>query len=286
MSSSTQASNKSFVLPASRSFFLRRRLRNTLLTASVLLLFAIVVGLQTPLLDRSWVTGWTLLGVLGFLTALSIRKRLAFLPLGSVSSWMQWHLQAGWASVVLFAWHVGPRIPDGTFEFALAFLFLSVAGSGVFGWRLSRSAPRQLAMLPHEVRYEAIPARRLALAEHVRAIVLESAKTTGVLGDFYLSHCQSFFERPRSLIYRLIPTGTTRRRLEAQALRLDRYLTDQERDLRQRLSLAIREKDDLDFHAAIQGRLKYWLFAHLATTYSMWILVVVHVVLVHAFRGS
>ena len=48
----------------------------------------------------------------------------------------------------------------------------------------------------------------------------------------------------------------------------------------------VRKKDDLDYHTAMQGRLKMWLFVHIAMTWSLLIFSVVHGVLAHAYGGG
>ena len=118
------------------------------------------------------------------------------------------------------------------------------------------------------------------------SVVLQSAESTGVLADFHLEVTAPFFGRSRGLSYWLWPGSATRRRIETELSLLDRYLTDSQRQVAKQLALAVRERDDLDFHQAVQGRLKLWLFAHIAMTYSLWALIVIHVILVHAFRGA
>ena len=50
---------------------------------------------------------------------------------------------------------------------------------------------------------------------------------------------------------------------------LDRYLSDEHRSTSRELVRIVKQKDDLDYHRAIQGRLKVWLFMHIAMTYSL-----------------
>ena len=67
---------------------------------------------------------------------------------------------------------------------------------------------------------------------------------------------------------------------------LERYLSTQERQTAAELAELIETKDNLDYHNAMQGALKCWLFVHIPLTYVLLPFVVVHVVLVHAFSGS
>lgn len=266
--------------------FVRRRLRNAALALSALVLLGIWLSHESSALrNPAWTSGWVLGGAILFLTALSARKRLACLPLGRMSTWLQAHVHVGWASVVLFVLHVGFAIPNGLFEQALAAVFLVLAISGFLGLWITRTSPKQLAKLPLEVRYEEIPERRFRLEERVHALVLRSAESTGVLADFHLEQTAQFFGKSRPLSYWLWPGSGQRRKIELELSLLDRYLTDSQRQIARELAMAVRERDDLDYHQAIQGRLKLWLFAHIALTYSLWVLIAIHVVLVHAFRG-
>jgi hypothetical protein len=67
---------------------------------------------------------------------------------------------------------------------------------------------------------------------------------------------------------------------------LDRYLAPPHRETGRKLADLVRRKDDLDYHRALQGRLKVWLFLHIGLTYSLVILAVAHGVAVHLFHGG
>ena len=44
--------------------------------------------------------------------------------------------------------------------------------------------------------------------------------------------------------------------------------------------------DDLELHYVYQSVLRYWLFIHVPVTYSMYLLLLAHLVVTYAFRGS
>ena len=48
----------------------------------------------------------------------------------------------------------------------------------------------------------------------------------------------------------------------------------------------LREKRRLDFHYALQGILKAWLFVHIPFTYSLLIFSIVHLILVFGFSAA
>src|ERR1051325_10724014 len=61
-------------------------------------------------------SGLVLLGVILLLTLFNARKKLPFLPLLKASTWLQVHIYAGLFSMVLFLFHVGFKMPQGTLE--------------------------------------------------------------------------------------------------------------------------------------------------------------------------
>ena len=268
--------------------FVSRRKKYALITFAGIALLAMVVWLlQSRLLNSNFFTGYIFLGSLFFLTALGMRKRLTFLPkIGSASFWMQVHIYVGLATFAMFAMHVKWRIPDGGLEIFLSVLYLFVALSGVYGAYITRVLPKRLTAIDEEIIFERIPAFRQKLAAQARAIVLEACETSEVLAKFYTNRLIYFFERPRSLAYMVRPSGSRQRQLVGEIEALDRFLAEDNRSASRKLAMLVRQKDDLDFHRAIQGRLKIWLFAHIGVTYSLLIVAIVHGVMAHAFSGA
>ena len=281
MNSNTSSSKKSFT-------FAGRRKKYALITvAAVALLAAVVWLLQSRLLNSSFFTGYVFIGSLFFLTGLNMRKRLSFLPkIGSASFWMQLHIYVGLSTFAMFAMHVKWRVPDGGLEIFLSGLYFFVALSGVYGLYVTRILPKRLTAINEEIIFERIPAFRQKLAAQARAIALEACETSEVLAKFYSNRLIYFFERPRSLAYMVSPSGNKRRQLVGEIEALDRFLGEDQRAVSRKLAGLVRQKDDLDFHRAIQGRLKIWLFAHIGVTYSLLIVAVVHGVMAHAFSGA
>ena len=106
------------------------------------------------------------------------------------------------------------------------------------------------------------------------------------MADFYTRRLAGFFGGPRHFWHHLAQSNRPSRRLLDDLAALDRYLGDRERDAARELAGLIEAKDSLDYHFALQGTLKGWLFVHIPLTYAMLVFVFVHVVLVHAFRGG
>jgi len=236
----------------------------------------------------AYATGYALFAAVVLLALYGVRKKLPGLPLGSSSVWLQTHLVVATASLGLFLAHVGARWPNGLVESSLAVLFTVTFASGVLGLYLSRTVPRQLARVGPQFVYERIPRLRHGVQAEARAAVLAAVDATGAttLSDFYCQRVHGFLTRPREWRYTLRPTGAARKRLFRELRAIDRFLTDAERDAAERLFQLVRHKDDLDFHAARQGVLKAWLFAHLALTWALLLVGAAHGVLALAFRGG
>lgn len=268
--------------------FQRRRLKNLALTTVGLGVLAVIVAAQNQTLARSsFTTGYLLLGCLFFLAAFNLRKKLPFLPmLGSAAFWMQLHIYVGLSTFVIFGLHLAWHLPNGMFESFLAILYLTVAGSGVYGLYATRVLPKRLTAMPEEVIFERIPWLRKEIAQQAKEIVLGTSESTEVLARFYANRLVRYFERPRNLAYLVNPTGRVRRQLVAEIEELDRFLALEQRQASRGLTELVKRKDDLDYHHALQGRMKIWLFVHVGLTYSLLVVSLLHMVLVHAFSGG
>jgi hypothetical protein len=269
--------------------FTRRRIRNTIVTLLALAAVWYWLRAQEHSLERSaFTSGYLLLGAIGFLALYNIRKRLPFLPLGSSTAWLQCHIYVGVATLAIFALHAGLRIPNGILEITLAAAYLLTVSSGLVGLYFTRKIPPQLARVGQEVIYERIPALRRAVWRRADKVVLASVTASGAttLADFYTNRLYDFFAHPRRLAYQLRPTSAPRRALLAELQDVRRYLCDQEQGACEELFALVRRKDDLDFHEARQRLLKLWLFGHIALTYVLVLLAVLHGLLAHTFYGG
>ncbi|MEL7498024.1 MAG: hypothetical protein AAFN77_10465 [Planctomycetota bacterium] len=268
--------------------FRSRRFRNVAIAAIAILMIALIVYLLNQSLHHSsFFTGYLLMGSFLLLTAFGMRKRLSFLPkIGSAQLWMQVHIYVGLATFAMFGLHVGWRFPDGIFETMLTVLFLIVGTSGLYGLMITRTYPQRLTSVGGEAIFERIPLLRAQIATRVRALVVESAGTTDVLGRFYVNHLAEFFEKPRGWVYWMVPNGRLKRQLVSDIGELDRYLAEDQRDIGKELCRFVEQRDRLDYHHALQSRLKVWLFVHIGFTYSLLLFSLFHMVLAHAFSGG
>jgi hypothetical protein len=199
---------------------------------------------------------------------------------------MQLHIYVGFGSFFVFLWHVGFTLPRGVLESCLAAIYVTVFASGVLGLFWTRTIPRRLTALREQVIFEQIPQLRQQLVRQVHEMLFQSPSKSLVLCQFYVQRLASFFERRRPISYLIRPNGQACRALVNEIEDLDRYLSLPQREAGRKLAELVRRKDDLDYHLALQSRLKVWLFVHIGLTYSLVMVAVVHGVLAHAFHGG
>ena len=228
------------------------------------------------------------MAAVAFCALYNARKRLPAAPLGSSAAWLQAHLYVALASGGVFALHVPWRWPNGWLEGALFALYAATLVSGVIGLYWTRTLPRKLSRISEEVVYERIPMLRGQLRDRAQAAVLTAVRTAGAatLGEFYRERLHDYFERRRGWRYRLLPNMDLRKQLLAELTESTRYFSDGERATAEQLFALVRRRDDLDFHEALQWRLKTWLFVHIALTAPLLAVAVVHAWLAHLFYGG
>lgn len=237
--------------------------------------------------DTGFSTGYALLGAVIFLALYGLRKRMSMLRfLGSSSAWLHLHIYIALGAIAFFLVHIGFRIPQGPLEQLLAVFFMAVSSSGVYGLYITRAYPKRLTATQQEYIFERIPVERRALMLEAKQIVLQASEKSDTLTDFYTVRLLPFFTQSRSLWYLAFPNGRLRRNLMQDLRKLDRYLAPELRPLAMSLGRLVQKKDDMDFHFALQGKLKLWLFFHIGCTYALLVLAALHTVLAHAFDGG
>lgn len=266
-----------------------RRWMNVGLTLAVaVVLLGAHALLQVGLHRVEMYSGWLLLTLLLVLTFFNLRKWLTTIPVGRSSLWTQVHVYAGLVSIAVFLLHTGGRLPNGRLERTLAILYGLVVVTGLVSLFITRAFPRRLRSRGEEVLFERIPRFRHVLRERAEALVLRSVGegNSTTIADFYHLRLAAFLARPRHFWAQLLGATGRRDALLAESEALARYLNEKERAKLAELIGVIEQKDDLDFHAALQSVLKYWLFMHIPLTYSLLVFVAVHVVAVHVYAGG
>jgi hypothetical protein len=270
------------------NFAKRRTINSTVLVIVALASWFSISILEASIRATSFWTGWLLFFLVVTLGLFNGRKKLPFLPLNTAAAWMQYHIYAGLFAILVYLAHAGFHLPDGALEFSLCILFVLIAVSGVVGLILSRVIPVGLTTRGEPVLFERIPSLRLKLQREVEDLVVECAREhqTTTISDFYTNRLDQFFRAPRNIIYHL--AGWTRpiRELEREIAAMDRYLNDSEREVVAQILERASLKDDLDYQWARQLILKGWLFVHIPLTFSLLILLALHIFVVYGFRGN
>ena len=266
--------------------FATRRLRNSLITASVL---ALSTGFYLVYLASharpAFLTGWTLLVLVLLLALYNRRKRISMLPIGNAAHWLQWHIYMGVIAIFVFLTHAGWWWSGGLLEGLLFFAFALTAASGVLGLCLSRWLPTRLTRYGEELIFERIPGFMAELREDAEKTVLDLARDTGstTLADFYNRELLDFFSGPRHWWQHMLGAGDPAFMLVQRLQGQRRYLGEDEHASHAHLLELVERKNQLDFHYALQSALKWWLFLHVPATVAMLLLSAVHLVLVYAF---
>ncbi|WP_164102507.1 hypothetical protein [Candidatus Laterigemmans baculatus] len=266
-------------------FRTRRRLALAITAVAVVLLVLGNGWIRERLGHASYYSGGTLLGCLVLLILLGLRKRLVMLPLGSVSTWVQIHLYTGLFALAAYALHVPRILANGIFEGGLSLLFLGVSLSGLYGWFVSRSAPRKLTAVAGDYRLERVGWDRQRIADAAAKLCkrLDASLASNVLADYYSNALQPYFATRPPLAYLAVPNGIRRRRLLSNLNNLDRYLSDETRGLAGQLAALVRTRDELDFHFALQLRLRLWVVVHSMLSVALLVWSCAHVLLVLNF---
>ena len=235
-----------------------------------------------------YITGWLLLGLMLLLTLYNGRKKIPFLPLAKSRDWLQFHIWAGWFTLLLFLFHIRFRFPTGWFEGTLAALYGIVMVSGIVGLFISRSFPRRLTSRGGEVLFDAIPVARRNLRKRAEELTLQSVPEVqaSTVAEFYTTELAGFFAGPRNYWKHLFEIRSPLNQMLKKVDDLKRFLNEKERNAMSEFADLIRQKDGLDYHHSLQLTLKLWLFIHIPLTYSLLIFSVLHVILVFAFSGG
>ena len=251
------------------------------------ILIIIVRISQTTLRKPAFASGWFLFGVMVFLAAYNGRKKLAMIPLGKASTWLQLHVIGGFFALLVFWSHTGELWPRGGYERVLALLFYLVSLSGIFGWLLQMYFPHLMTDSGVEVIYERIPAELANLREQAEAIVLNCTTETGspTLARHYVERVDWFLRQPRFFLFNAIGSEKARMWRRQQHAHVLRYLNSREQKFLNELTEIIDYKLELDVQYAAQTIMKRWLFLHVPLAMALMLMAVWHVIVVHVYTA-
>lgn len=250
----------------------------------------ICLGLQRYVSQRlgneSFASGYTLLAVIIVLMMLGVRKRLPGANLGSVTIWQTTHHYLGVFCLIAYCSHAG-ILASGWLESTLAALFWFILITGFTSWYVNRSSPRLLRAAGLAILRSDIPEARIQVAEKAYAIALAAAGSSNafVIADYYQATLSKFFSTPRSIWYRIFPTGKHRRDLQYQLGELTRYLDQNGIELQSEMMSLIQRRDDLDFQSAIHNRIRFFATLHTVLLGAFIVFTAGHVVVAHVYSS-
>lgn len=224
--------------------------------------------------------------VLG-LALLNPRKKVPFLPILKVSTWLQIHIYVGLFSIVVFSVHIGWRLPNGILESVLAGVFSVVAISGFIGLFLSRILPQRMTESGEALVYERIPVHRRTLQERMKNLILDVESEIGanVLTDICTSYVQVFLFKKSHIWLCLSSRHRGFRMVRDKLLQAKRYMGNVELDRIDDVLDILDQKRNLDLQFSAMRLLRFWLFLHIPFSASLLILGLGHGLAVLIFGG-
>ena len=251
---------------------------------AVVVLAAAAVSLRhigdVALLPTAHLSGWLLFLAVLLLCAQGLYRVRSQEP---ASVPVRIHVYLGWFALVVFALHAGD-FPDGWFHRLLWTLFVLALGSGVAGLLVRHfCANRQRKRDP--IPYHQITRRRMAIAAEIDAAFhdLIELGCPPAVAALYAHGVLPFLSGPSNLWSHWIGSG---RPLAGMLRELDQAGTAvQESAPFVRMRSLLVEKDQLDERRAIHWLEQAWLFVHVPASAASVVLVVFHIVFVHAFGG-
>lgn len=241
---------------------------------------------ESQLGNESFATGYVLSALCLALLSLGLRKRVYGIALGRVAIWQQAHHMLGTLCLVVYVLHAG-FLTTGWLESLLAVLFWCILSSGFVSWYVNKRSPRLLQAAGNAILSSEIPKARREVLDQAYHIALRAAGNTrwSVIADLYRSRLEAFFQRPRTIWYRISPNGKRRRALLSELEGLARYLDSTGVKLLQEMRRCIEQRDDLDFQWAIQQRIRFWASFHSCLMGAFVVVATFHVLLAHFFSS-
>ena len=273
-----------------------RTLQGLLIAALSGGLFWLVWVYGSGLHDPRYLDGWLLAAGMGAQIYFHVARRKGRLSPKADARWRKSHIFLGYLLIAVFVSHSDFSLPDTGFEWALWTGFALVALSGMFGGYLAWALETK-RRIDGEITYERIPARRAELAADAHDVAAKPSPAAVDIGlpsppydawimDLYTTHLRDFLERPHNFTAHLIGSQRPLKRLTSEIDKLSPYVDAPNQEKLAALKSLVIEKDDLDFARVYLGLSRAWLYVHVPVTYSLIVLVVLHVVVVYAFSAS
>jgi hypothetical protein len=258
-------------------------------------LFWLVWIYGNGLRDPRYLDGWMLAGGMGLQLFFHIAIKTRSLSPKSATRWRAIHIFVGYLLVAAFISHSDFSLPDTGFEWALWMGFVLVTLSGILGTYLAW-ALRAKHGIDERISYDSIPTRRAELAQDAYAVAKIDLPAAAValpglpydawIKDLYTNQLRDFFQGQRNFAAHLVGSRRPLKRLTDEIDSLSSFVDKPSQKKLAAIKGLVVEKDWLDFAHVYLGLTKGWLLVHVPVTYTLVVLVVLHVIVVYAFSSG
>jgi hypothetical protein len=245
--------------------------------------------------DPRYLDGYLLAGGMGLQIYFHIGIKTGSLSPKSAMRWRKLHIFLGFLLIAVFLSHSDFSLPDTSLEWALWTGFVLVTVSGIFGTYLSWWLKAK-AGVDEAVSYDRIPTRRAELARDIHAAVTKTDPAAVAIGlpappydawimELYATQLREFFQGPRNYVTHLVGSQRPLKRLIEEIDALSGFVDQHGQEKLATIRSLVIEKDRLDFGRVYLGLAKGWLLVHVPVTYGLTVLMVLHILVVHAFSS-
>jgi hypothetical protein len=258
-------------------------------------LFWLVWIYGNGLRDPRYLDGWMLAGGMGLQLFFHIAIKTRSLSPKSATRWRAIHIFVGYLLVAAFISHSDFSLPDTGFEWALWMGFVLVTLRGILGTYLAW-ALRAKHGIDERISYDSIPTRRAELAQDAYAVAKIDLPAAAValpglpydawIKDLYTNQLRDFFQGQRNFAAHLVGSRRPLKRLTDEIDSLSSFVDKPSQKKLAAIKGLVVEKDWLDFAHVYLGLTKGWLLVHVPVTYTLVVLVVLHVIVVYAFSSG
>jgi len=267
-----------------------------LIAAASAALFWLVWIYGNGLRDPNYLNGWLLASGMSLQVYFHVSIKTGNMPPKAAKRWRRIHIIVGYVLVAAFLSHTDFTLPDTGFEWALWLGFMLVTLSGILGTYLAW-AVRAKGWIDELVSYDKIPARRVEIARDVRAVVAMTDRAAAAIAlpaaphdawimDLYTNHLQEFLKGQRNRVPHFLGSQRPLKRITDEIDSLSRFVDQRGQEKLAMIKDMVIEKDRLDFARVHFGLTKGWLFVHVPVTYSLVVLIVLHVLVVYSFSSG
>jgi hypothetical protein len=282
--------------PGLARYFNRQTVQGLLIAAISGGLFWLVWIYGNGLRDPRYLDGWMLAGGISLQLYFHIAIKRASLSPKSAMRWRKIHIFVGYLLAAAFISHTDFSLPDNGIEWSLWTGFVLVTLSGIFGTYLGWSV-KVKRRIDERIKYDRIPSRYGELARELHAavsrtdsaaaaIALPAAPHDAWIKDLYTNHLRNFFQGQRNYTAHLFGSQRPLKRLTDEIDNLSPYVDKQGQEKLAVIKDLVIEKDRLDFARVYLGLTKGWLFVHVPVTYTLIVLMVLHILVVYAFSSG